>query len=193
MKIVKNLKFVIIAVVCIALVAFYYHYLSNRTIEESGETTKETIVEQTLDVDLSTDYPKTPRSVMKLYNEILECYYNESYSEEQLNDLVDLQRGLLDDELLAENGRDDYVINLRKEIEQFDNEKKTISSITISNTDEVVYKVIDGRETAYVTSSYFMKVDTSYERTYQRYVFRKSEDGQWKILVFYVVEGENDE
>ena len=49
---------------------------------------------------------------------------------------------------------------------------------------------VDGRECAYVKTSYFIKEGADYSKTHQMYVVRKDEDGNWKILVFYKIEGE---
>ena len=49
---------------------------------------------------------------------------------------------------------------------------------------------IDGEESAIVQSSYFIKEKNSYSKTYQDYLLRKNEAGEWKILGFEKVEGD---
>ena len=189
----KNIKVLIIGIICVALVIGYYMYLSSRNNDDqtSGEDKRKEVVKIIEDTDLNEDYPKTPRSVVKLYNRILASYYNEEYTEKQFLKLGDLQRGLLDEELLSNNERDVFFNNLRAEIKLYDKRERTITSSTVSSTSDVIYKVVDKRECAYVTSSYFIKEKSSYEKTLQRYVLRKDEDGKWKILVFYLIEGES--
>jgi hypothetical protein len=46
---------------------------------------------------------------------------------------------------------------------------------------------------AYVTASYFVKEEKKYEKTYQMYVLRKDEEGKWKILTYYKIEGKTSE
>ena len=46
---------------------------------------------------------------------------------------------------------------------------------------------------AYVNASYFVNTDGEFTNTYQQFVLRQNEDGQWKILAFYEVEGESKE
>jgi hypothetical protein len=53
--------------------------------------------------------------------------------------------------------------------------------------------VVEKDKIAYVTSSYFVREGSSYERTYQEYVLRKDSDGNWKIMGFYQVEGTSSE
>ena len=188
----KNVRVIIVGLVCIGLIIGYYVYLSNRNDSEDVKTSDDrTEVEKIIeDSDLEDDYPKTPRTVVKLYNRITSSYYKEEYTDKQFLKLGDLQRGLLDEELLSNNDRDVFFNNLRLEIKQYQDNKRTIESWTVSSTNDVIYKVIDKRECAYVTSSYFIKEGSSYKKTYQRYVLRKGDNEQWKILVFYLIEGE---
>ncbi len=188
----KNVRVIIVGLVCISLIIGYYVYLSNRKNPDDTKTGDDrTEVEKIIeDSNLEDNYPKTPRSVVKLYNQITTSYYKEEYTDKQFLKLGDLQRGLLDEELLSNNDRDVFFNNLRLEIKQYKDNKRTIESWTVSSTNDVIYKVIDKRECAYVTSSYFIKEGSSYKKTYQRYVLRKDEDEQWKILVFYLIEGE---
>lgn len=189
----KNIKVLIIGILCVALVVGYYMYLSSRNADDqpSGVDKRGEVVKIIEDTNLKKDYPKTPRAVVKLYNRILTSYYNEEYSDKQFLKLGDLQRGLLDDELLDNNERDAYFNNLRAEIKIYEEKSRTITSSTVSSTSDVIYKMVDDRECAYVTSSYFIKEKSSYEKTLQRYVLRKDSDNKWKILVFYLIEGEN--
>ena len=41
-----------------------------------------------------------------------------------------------------------------------------------------------------MTASYFMDENKSYSRANQMYVLRKDDDGKWKILGFYELEGD---
>ena len=188
----KNVRVIIVGLVCIGLIIGYYVYLSNRNDSEDVKTSDDrTEVEKIIeDSDLEDDYPKTPRTVVKLYNRITSSYYKEEYTDKQFLKLGDLQRGLLDEELLSNNDRDVFFNNLRLEIKQYQDNKRTIESWTVSSTNDVIYKVIDKRECAYVTSSYFIKEGKKKKKTYQRYVLRKDDNEQWKILVFYLIEGE---
>ena len=51
-------------------------------------------------------------------------------------------------------------------------------------------------ETAVIADAdalYFIKEGSAYSRTYQMYVLRKDADGNWKILVFYQVNGDSSD
>lgn len=189
----RNVIRVIAALVVIALIVGLYYYFSvhkRASVEDAVELTE---VQKVITKDLDTNYPATPREVVKYHNRIIECFYNETYTDEELYDLGDQARKLFDDELLENNPREDYFDALKAEIEDYREKSKTIRSSSVCDSNDVEYQTVDGRECAYVQASYFTNEDGSYARTYQMYVLRKDEDEKWKILVFYKVEGDSSD
>ena len=71
-------KIVIVIGVLVVLLGGYYFYLSNYKMPE--EETVITKVQEVLLKNLDTDYPPTPREVIKYYSEITKCLYNETYT-----------------------------------------------------------------------------------------------------------------
>ncbi len=187
----KGIRTLIIALVCVLLIVGYYLYLSNRSGRgvETKEN-KESVAQQILGLNLEQDYPSTPRAVVKVYNRFLKCFYNEEYSDKEFVALSRKQRILLDEELLLNNPETQYIQNMRADIKDAKEQKRTIRSMSVCGTNEVVYKTIDKRDCAYVTCSYFIKNGSEYETTLQRYVLRKDDKGSWKILVYYIIKGE---
>ena len=128
-----------------------------------------------------------------LYNRIITCFYNDEYTDDELYDLGDQARKLFDDELLENNPRDEYFKNLKEDISEYHDKNKTIASSAVDSSNNVEYKEVDGDDCAYVKASYFIKEGSAYSRTYQMYVLRKDADGNWKILVFYQVNGDSSD
>lgn len=187
----KTIIRAIITVSAVALVIGSYYYFTvykSPSVEDNVELTE---VQQVITKDLEDNYPATPREVVKCYNRIQECFYNESYTDEELYDLGDQARMLMDEELLANNPRDSYFDALKADIAEYEEKDIEIVSSDVCDSNDVHYQKIDGDECAYVTASYFIDEAKSYSRTYQMYVLRKDEDGNWKILVFYQVEGDS--
>lgn len=178
----KNLKSIIIVVICAILCLGYFYYLSNRNADKEEELSE---VEMVISKDLEKSYPQTPREVVKFYNRILKCYYNEEYTEAQLEQLVDQVILLMDEELKEKNPREQFIANVKADIKAFQEEKKQMSGIQLAGTDDIEKKTIEGREYAYVQSSYYIKSEKSGARASQTYILRKDEDGNWKILGFY--------
>lgn len=189
----KKARVTVLSVICIAAVLGGYLYLTlhrRASVEDAADLTK---IQEIITKNLDQQYPATPREVVKLYNRIITCYYDEEYTQDELYDLGDQARKLFDAELLDNNPRDQYFEDLQNEIKDYKERSKTIVSSTVSKSNDVKYETVDGDECAYVTSSYFIQEKKSYSRTYQMYVLRKDEDGNWKILVFYKVEGDSSD
>lgn len=190
-KTAKTVKTVILAVIVIGLVVGFYYYLTNRTprsVESEGKVSKVTAA---LSRDLDTSYPGTPREVVKYYNQVLLCIYNEDYTEEEYAKLIEKLRGLMDQELLEENPQDQFTVSMQADVTLFRDAEKTINTSTICDSDEVVFQTIEGSECAYVTSSYFVRSPKAYTRSDQEYVLRKDDTGKWRILGFALLEGED--
>ena len=180
----NGIKTAVIVVVCAALCLGYYYYLSHR---DTGEE-KMTEVEMLISKDLENSYPKTAREVVKFYNRILKCYFDQEYSQEQLAQLAEQARKLMDEELQEINPPDVYLESVKAEIASYAADEKAISDVSVENSKEVEYKTKNGRECAYVDVAYFLKNYSGKEksgRAGQTYILRKDDDGRWKILGFY--------
>ena len=181
-----------IAVLCIALIVGGYVFWMKQN-EKPSEDVELTAVQKMITKDLEKSYPATPREVVKIYNEIISCFYNEEYTEAELEALGDQARLLMDEELLGNNPRDEYFKKLKAEIADYKRDERIIISYNLCSSNEVQFVTVDERECAYVKTSYFIKDNTGHSRTYQMYVVRKDDDGNWKILVFYQVEGDTSD
>ena len=81
----KMIKNIIIGVILISLIVGYYFYLSEKNIKDAeSEVVETTLTQDVLAKDLEKFYPATPKEVVKYYNEIKECYYNEENDEETI-------------------------------------------------------------------------------------------------------------
>lgn len=184
----KTVGIVIIALLCIGLVVGSYYYLSTRKIVSEEELTE---VEKVILKDLSGKaYPATPREVVKFYNRILCCYYNEEYTDEQFYQLADQARLLMDKELADNNQAEQYYLRTKADIDAYHQKKKTISNTSVCSTNDVKYAEYNEEEYAYVEASYFIKEDGGFKKSLQNYVLRKSKDGKWGILAFELKEGD---
>ena len=189
----KKSRMIMIVVICVALLVGGFAFWSYRNGNASSEDVELTKVQQLITKDLEKNYPQTPREVVKTYNEIITCFYNEEYTDAELEKLVDMTLLLMDEELAANNPKQQYLKDVKSDIAEFEEAERTIISYTLPSSNDVEYRTVDNRECAYVETSYFMKVKNSYEKTYQTYVVRKDEDGNWKILVFYKTEGDTSD
>ena len=93
MKKSSGIKIVLIGVVLAALVIGYYFYLSSKTQTKQEEVVESTRVQTALMRDLEKNYPPTPKEVVKYFNEITMCFYNEKYSDEELGQMAEKIQG----------------------------------------------------------------------------------------------------
>lgn len=192
----KKARLIIIALACICLICGgYFLFSQNNSVSEENLTE----VEKVLVKDLRKDYPKTPREVVKFYNRIVQCYYSEKLSDKEIEDMADQMLCLLDEDLLMVNPRDEYYRSVVSDIKEYNEKNKRIVNSDVCDSNDVVYvdDVKDGStevdKLAYVNASYFVNTDGEFTNTYQQFVLRQDEDGRWKILTFYEVEGESGE
>ncbi len=189
----KKAGWIIAAVLCVALVCGAFYYVKVKSDASQDKETELTEVQKLITKDLSKDYPVTPREVIKLYNRVITCYYKDDYSEDELEQLANLTWQLFDEELQEENPWDSYFASLKDDIEDYASRSRYIAQSSVCDSDEVVYRTVDGEQVAYVTASYFVREGSGYEKTYQQYVLRQNEDGEWKMLGFYKVDADSSE
>lgn len=193
----KNAKYVIIAIACICVICAGFFFFSQDNKEDEKNLTE---IEKVIVKDLDNNYPKTPREVVKFYNRIVKCYYgSEEPTEKQLSKLVDQMICLMDEDLLLVNPRDVYYNSVVSDINQYKNQKKQLVSTDVCDTNDVKYVTDDKNgqaekdNLAYVTASYFINTDGKFAYTYQEFVLRQDTKGNWKILTFYQIQGDESD
>lgn len=179
----------IIVVVLVALVGGYYFYLSN--IRDTGEETIVTAVQDVLLKNLETDYPPTPREVVRYYSDITKCLYNENYTQEQFEKMADKLLALYDSELAEINPRDQYLKDLKKDVDAYRDKGYVITTYTTTRSTDVEEFTEDGRKCARLYCTFTIKTGADYKATQHVFIMRKdTESGRWKILGFDVVNPE---
>ncbi len=170
----------IIIVLLVVTVVGYYAYLSNRN-KSTQEDVSLTVVQSTLSRDLSNDYPPTPKEVVKYYNEILRCLYNEETTDEELEDLGMKARELYDADLLANNELESYLVNLKADVKSSKDSGRRITTFNLASSTNVVIFEKNGYTFAKIMCGYTVLQDGQNRTTNQMYLLRKDENKQWKI------------
>lgn len=178
------LKIIIIFAVLALLVGGYYFYLSNkkRPVNEEPDV-QSTAVQEVLMRSLEHNYPPTPKEVVKYYSEITKCFYNESYTDDELVELAVQAQGLYDAELIANKSQELYLADLRADVIEMKNKNCTISSYTTSSSVDIENSKFtqDGYEWAKVYCYYTLKAGGETSMTTELFLLRKDENGYWKI------------
>lgn len=170
----------IVFVILIVAVVGYYCYLVNHYDNAAAERTL-TAVENVLVRDLENNYPPTPKEVIRYYNEIVKCFYNEECTEEEIEELGRKARELYDQELLDHNPWDTYILRLLAEIQDFRNNNRKISSISLASSTDVDEFTEDGYQFARIRCGYNILQGKDGSYSMEVYLLRKDEDGHWKI------------
>lgn len=189
----KKIGAFLIAIACVALVCGGFYYVSSKnkvSVENSAELTE---VQKLITRNIAENYPSTPREVVKLYNRIITCYYSQEFKDGELEKLADQTLLLFDDELLAINQKPNYLMSLTNEIAEYKSKSKTISQSVVCSSNDVLYLTDKTDDIAYVNTSYFIKEGKEHLKTYEQFVLRKDENGYWKILGYYQIDGNQEE
>lgn len=183
---------IIVLMILILGVVGYYCYLVNRSNRSADEKVP-TAVENVLLRDLDNNYPPTPKEVIRFYNDIIKCFYNEKCSQEELEALALKARGLYDQELLDHNEWDTYLFNLEAEIQDFRNNNRKISNISLASSMDVEEFTQDGYKFARIRCGYNILQGRESSSSLQVYLLRKDEDGHWKIYGWDLAENLRDQ
>ncbi len=182
---------IVLVVIIVALGIFYFitHRSSGGSTEEADVTA--TQVQTVLNRDLSINYPPSPKEVVKYYSDITECFYNESYTDDELYDLAMQIRALYDDELVATQTEDEYLTQLKSDIADMKDKKCTISSYSVSASTDVQYDTLEnGDERAMLYCTYTLLQGTDKFSTTELFVLRQDADKHWKILGWQLASNE---
>lgn len=179
-----NVKSIIVVLILAVLIVVYYYYLSNKKGDSNEEGDVEsTAVQNVLMRNLDQNYPPTPKEVIKYYSEISKCFYNEDYTEEELEQLALKAQELYDPELIANKTQEQYMEDLRADILEFQNAQYTIVSYSLSSSVDIENAKFtqDGYEWTRVYCTYHLNQGRQSVDTSEVFLLRKDENGHWKI------------
>ena len=183
---------IVFVVLAIAVVGLFF-YVSNRAkAVEDGRTQQMTPVQEILSRNLETNYPPTPKEVLKFYSEITRCFYSEEYTDEELVKLATMSRKLFDDELVANQTDSEYLSALKFDIQSWKNDKKVISSYSVSSSTDVQEYSYGGYEWAQLYCIYSVRMGTNVAPVQEHFIMRKDAKGHWKILGWELVRPEDE-
>ena len=171
--------FLLLAMCCVLLA----YYLINQRIEKSKpeDYVPLTAVQEVLSRNLTTNYPQTPKEVIKYYSEITKCFYNEECTEEELYALAMKAQELYDHDLIANKTEEQYLYDLKSEIQAFKEKDYYISSYGTSSSTDVYDFTEDGYEFARLYCTYNIRVGTVIQPIEEVFLLRMDLEGHWKI------------
>ncbi len=183
-------KVVIIVVVLAAIILIFFLSQGHKSEQQTQSETVATVVQSVLMRDLEHNYPPTPKEVVKYYAEITECFYNESYSDEELLLLAAKIQELYDAELIANKTQEQYIDDLKQDIVEMKQDGYSIASYEVSASTDVEYFKQDGYSCArlYCTFNLRKGGTTGRAPSLERFLLRQDEDEHWKIMGWELVD-----
>lgn len=188
-KIPFNARNVVIFVILIAIVVGYYISTSQKASGIGKAKDEYTLL---VEKDLEYGYPATPKEVVKCYARYVKCLYKGGLNDTQVEKLVKQLRILFDDELLAKNTLDSQLELLKRDIEDFKTEKKSITTYEVDE-DSIQMGIVDGAEKATIIMGFSVKEDSTYVRTSEQFLLQKDKENKWKIVGWQLVKTDTDD
>lgn len=180
----SSVKAVILAAVMagLLLLAYYHVAHTDNSAEAKDNEVETTAVQEVLLRNLDTDYPPSPKEVVKYYSELTKCLYNEECAEEELEQLARTALSLYDDELAQNQEWNRYFTNLKSEIATKKSQEYAIMSYRLSASTDVVFFKKDGYECASLYCTYNIRNGSIPGTVNELFILRKDESGHWKIF-----------
>lgn len=173
------------------LILLFYYYWSNRTepLEDASANLSE--VDKIINEDLTSNYPETPREVVKFFGRIMKALYDRP-KEDEINPLAMKVRELYDEEFLDNNPEDTYLTNLKTDIAQWVKKDRRITNFLMENESTEVEKEVDGEKYSIHYISYTIQENGKFTETW-RVLLRQDKFKRWKILGWEFVPQSNIE
>lgn len=183
----KTVVLTCIIMLAIAGLVGLYAFLTDRAHKNASTPTLST-VQLVLARDLQNNYPASVKEVVKYYTELQKCFYNEEYTEEELDALGMKARELFDDELLAANEVGVYLQQLRADISSYKTNKRRMTSAMVGASTSVFYFEEDGFKWARIHCGYTITEKLFNNTVGIMYLLRQDDNKQWKIYGWENVE-----
>ncbi|MBO7334259.1 MAG: hypothetical protein J6S95_04910 [Lachnospiraceae bacterium] len=193
MKKLSSMRGVFVVLILAAMLIAYYHHMSNisKGKEDEDVVVETSVVTETLSRNLTTNYPSTPKEVIKYFSDITQCFYNEEYTDDELIKLADQMLLLYDDELVNYQDHDVYIMELKNDIAEYKANNYVISSYAPSASTDVEYFSEDGSEWARIWCMYTIKSGKNYKPIQEVFILRKDDKSHWRIFGWRLVENES--
>lgn len=183
-KMTKKILGAFAAIIVVAAVILTVYFVMNKQANKDAEseTLPTTEVGKLLAKDLETGYPETPTEVVKLYWRFNRCMYNKDTSDKDAEAILKQMCKLYDDEFLKDknNSFENMLKKFKDDKEKRLDAKQTFLPSVVQENKSLKIVNMDGRDCTEVMTSTVIKGKES-AKLYERFICRKSDDGDWKI------------
>ncbi len=184
------IKSVVLIVLGALVVLGVYMALTRTKKTPTEETYVSTVVDEFTTMNLEKNYPASARKVVELYIRTMQVLLKEQYDDQQEDKMVALIKGLMDDELLANNMN--FEKDIKDEVDRKKSEDNSISNYEVLQKREPDEYKTNGRWMCKVDCIYYMRMGTQGTVTVDyTFILRRQEGtGNWKIYGWTLKEEE---
>ncbi|MCR5799723.1 MAG: hypothetical protein K6G69_06560 [Lachnospiraceae bacterium] len=187
-------KGVILVVILILLVLSYYYHLSNKTNNgKNEEVVGITAAQEILLRNYDTNYPPTPKEVLKEYLQISKVLHNEDLTDDEVTGIGIKIQDLYDAEFVANKSQDEYLKDLKSEVATFRDNDYAITNYYTSASTDVIYDKVDGFDFAKLYATYSVRAGGKTQTLREVFLLRKDDVGHWKIYGWEPVTDSEDD
>lgn len=180
----KKILTAVVIMVLVAVIVIVVFLAVTNMYGDDDKVDSSSEMGQLLEKDLDTKYPDTASEVVKLYWRYNKCMYNNAMSDGNFEKMLKQLRILYDNEFLSkeENSWENMLSSFKKERDDYMDNKRMITIYTVEPGSSTEYGKIDGKESASVICSAMVKEKSERKKVYERFICRRDDDGNWKIL-----------
>jgi hypothetical protein len=179
---------VLLALGAVVIVGLYFMFVGTKK-DPGEEQYNLTAVDEITTTNLEKNYPANPRKVIDLYANIMKVLYKEEYTEGQQDKMLEVLKGIMDDELLA--GQSDFNKSIKNEVAERKKGDYSISNYIVQNSEPEILNV-SGKKMCNVECLFSLrKGSTGTIASYYQFILRQDEEGRWKILGWQIKQNDN--
>lgn len=177
--------FPLIVVIILVVVASYYFVNQEKGDSDSADAVTNARILELSDnpsemLQFIYDIKSEPTQVMRVYNVLRKLIYSNEYKGKKLERLVNMQRLLYHEDLLAQNQKDLHLNVIESDLQKWkEAEFKLIGSDMLP---PVYYG--DENDICFIKVVYYTNTPEDDSDIFVKYELLKNEKGQWEILVW---------
>lgn len=179
------IKSIVLVLLGAIFVLGIYFVLTRGKKKDDSENYKLTVVDDITTMDLDKTYPADPRMVVELYGKIMQTLYKETYSDDQMDKMINVLGGIMDDELL--DNQVNFNKSIKDEVKKRREEDYSISVYQVQRID--MESKLQGRNACTVDCYFYLRQGTAGIPAIYQFLLRQDADGRWKILGWQTKEG----
>lgn len=176
------IKSVIVVAIMAGLLILAFYRVTNKEKAVREDNAPISEIQEVLLRNMDTDYPPSPKEVVKYYSDLTKCLYNQQCNDDEIEKLAKRSFEIFDEELANNQEWTLYLGNLKSEIATKRSQEYAIMSYTVSASTDVTYFTKNQYECASLYCTYNIRNGAKPGTVKELFILRRDDKGHWKIL-----------